>query len=178
MKTHENIVIAGHSMGTLFAVDAGIKCPSRIKALFLINPPLKVGIKAKMLPISLKLAFDRIPENDRYLQAQKAACSITPTKKLWDYLWWIPRYLELFRKIHKTKNAPQHLTVPGYAFHSGKDELVSQKSLKFLHSYSTLKTIHLKNSGHNYYVEEEKKILTETFEKMCRDLEELQIKRI
>ena len=45
-ETHERVIIVGHSMGTLFAVQMALRRPEKVPFIFLIACPLRVGGEA------------------------------------------------------------------------------------------------------------------------------------
>ena len=95
---YDNIVIVAHSLGTLLAINAAIHFPEKIKQLFLIAVPLKITVKPSAVWTSLKVAFGWVKPGNVIAMAAKTAYSIEPTKKLYEYLGWAPRFYELLRK--------------------------------------------------------------------------------
>ena len=57
LETHKEIYIVGHSMGTLFAIEQAIKEP-RIKGLFCISIPIKVGVRVRMIGLAMNVYRD------------------------------------------------------------------------------------------------------------------------
>lgn len=163
LKTHKQIIIIAHSMGTLFALQQAYNKPDKIKSLFLLATPLKIGIKFKMFSNSMKLYFNKIKPDDVQGLAYKAACGIKQNKKIWLYLGWIPRFLELFKEIKYTRTLVNNISVPCYVFQSKNDEMVSRKSVDFLKNNKNFKLKILKNSSHHYYAENDKNFLLDEF---------------
>ena len=160
---YKNIIIVGHSMGTLLAINIALKYPEKIKKLFLLSVPVKVAVKSTAVSDEVKLFFGRIGTNDITANAAIEEHSIEQEKYLFKYLSLIPRYIELFLKINETDKKLSQLTTPAIAFQSEKDEYVSPKSYKFLKEYPIFETILLKNSYHNYYTQEDFQIIKERF---------------
>lgn len=165
-KRYKNIIIVAHSMGSLFAIDCGIKFPEKVKLLFLLNVPLKATLKFSTAVNSLKLVFGLQKYDDIAMQNQKNACSIQLTKKLWLYIGWIPRYMELFREIKATRGKIKKIKNPCYAFQSKNDELVSEKAVKYLKVNEDIKIKVLENSGHFAYSNEDNRYMLEQFESL------------
>ena len=65
---YENIMIVGHSMGTLLAIDSALKYP-KVKMLFLLALPLRVAPKISVFTNALRVAFERVPEDKPIIMA-------------------------------------------------------------------------------------------------------------
>ncbi len=150
-KKYDKIVILAHSMGTLLSLSALLKKPCKIKCLFLLNVPLKMHLAPSAVMNSVKVIFDRIDPNNSKEMSVKNACSITTTKKLWKYIYWIPRYLELFKLASIISSNIDKIRVPCHIFQSKNDELVSLSSLRELKKNKDFKINMLKFSGHFSY---------------------------
>lgn len=171
-RGYENIMIVGHSMGTLFAIDAALHYP-KVKMLFLLAVPLKIAPKISVFTNALRIAFERVPENNPIVVASRNAYSIAPDKRLWRYIAWIPRYLELFHKVSVVKKEYMQLEVPCYIIHSQKDEFISRKALTLIRENKKVKAIILKESTHNYYQQEDQRIVVSKFEEACNRIIDL-----
>lgn len=163
---YDNIIIVAHSMGTLFAVNEGIRYRDKIKALLLLNTPLSVNVKPSAVKNGLKIVFEKEEKDDVILQAMKDGCSIELDKKLYNYFGWLPRYVELLAEISKTKEILPMLDIPCYIFQSKNDELVSEKSHNFFKTNPEITYYLLKNSCHFHYSDEDKKIMLNEFKKI------------
>ena len=93
LKENQELIIAAHSMGTLFAIEESVKNPS-IK-LFLINVPLKIQIRSQMLRTCLKIFLDKVKPSDMQALAAKKSYGIEKDKNIFHYIGWIPNYLIL-----------------------------------------------------------------------------------
>lgn len=149
--THENIILIGHSMGTLFAIQQGIKNPDKIKALMLLAAPLRVGVKPLMFSNLAKVVFNTFKDDDHMALATVNTFGIDIDKRLWKYVSLVPRYLELFNEIRKTREMLPELTVPSYAFQSKNDEAVSMTACNYLNNNKNIHTTVLDGSTHYYY---------------------------
>jgi len=147
--SHENLVIIAHSMGTLFAVQESLKASNNVQLLFLLNPPLRVFPKPKAAVNAVLASFG--PKEGTPAMATKLACSAELTPKMWKYLKWIPRYLELFREIKKTRGLIPRVSAKTLAFLSKKDELVLTSSEKYLSGSNRIRVDVLPDSAHYMY---------------------------
>ncbi|MBQ7128963.1 MAG: alpha/beta fold hydrolase [Clostridia bacterium] len=163
--THEKIYIVAHSLGTLLAIEQYIK-NKKVCKLFLLAVPLRLSIKPKMPINSLKVYFDKIRSDDYEALAAKKSYGIDKDKNPFHYIGWIPRFLELFAKIRKTRQTVNSLNTTCLVYLSGKDEMVSGKSAKFLeyNPYISIKV--LENSGHYCYNKEDFDFLITEFKKI------------
>ena len=158
----DNIIVVAHSMGTLFAIEESIKHPDKIKSLFLLSIPANIRLKLSSATNSLKLIFN-VKSNDPRQIAGKTTHSVTPSKKLWEYLGWIPRYLELFEEIKIAKTLIPAVSVKCRVYQSQKDEMVSMKSCDYIRANPEIKLSVLKNSSHFYYPPEDMSYLKSEF---------------
>lgn len=163
--THEKIYIVAHSLGTLLAIDQAIKNETVCK-LFLLAVPLRVRLKPKMASNSFKVYFNRIRPDDHEAIAAKNCYGIETDKNLFLYIGWIPRFLELFAKIRKTRQAVRLLKTPCQVYQSGNDEMVSKTSEKYFEGNSNILVNTLEKSGHFYYEKEDFAFLMAEFKRM------------
>ncbi|MDO5775411.1 MAG: alpha/beta fold hydrolase [Eubacteriales bacterium] len=160
----DSIIIVAHSMGTLFAIQEAIRRP--IDELFLINVPLKLHITFRLIRTMQKVYTGRIKPEDEWNLAAQKACSIRIEKNVFKYLTWIPRYLELFSEIRKTRKMLGSLSTKSHVYLSAYDEMVSVKCGKLFENNPQVSVKMLNNSGHFYYSPEDQYIVTEDFSRM------------
>lgn len=159
---HKEIYIAAHSMGTLFAITQAIQNPT-IKKLFLLAVPLKLFLKPQVFSNAIKVYLGKVSPADAVAMASKNCYGIAPDKNLLHYLGWIPRYLELFRKIKATRKQLSNLSTPCLAFQSANDELVSRGASGILRQSPCIQVWELAESGHYYYDKKDLALLQNTF---------------
>lgn len=150
LLTHEEIYIVGHSMGTLFAIDQALMEP-RVTRLFCLSIPIKVGFRLRMIPMALKIYTKKIKDDDIITLTIRECYGCVDSKNIFLYLGWIPRYLDLFKKIRETRKKLDKLDTPCTAYQSMLDELVSPKSIKILKRESKIRVEILDKSTHFYY---------------------------
>ncbi len=163
--THNKIYIAAHSMGSLLAIEQALKS-KKISGLFLLAVPLKLSLKFKMVSGTLKVYFDRIRPDDLEALAAKRCCGVNHSKNPFKYIGWVPRFFELFAKMRKVRKTIHLLDADCYAYQSGKDEMVSKRSIKYLIVNSRVSVHELRNSGHYYYDKKDLDFLIGEFVKM------------
>lgn len=162
LQSHESVLIAAHSMGTLFAISEAIRHRGRVKALFLLSVPLAPRVTPRAAWNSLiaalglakpgTLAMDMIRDSGVHL-----------SPRLWEYLGWIPRYAELFAEIRRTRKQLHRLCVPTRTYQCRRDELVSFRACKRLTGHPCIQTIVLEESGHFAYGKEDLLLLQKDF---------------
>ena len=162
---HEKIVLIGHSMGTLFALQLASQYPDQVRDLFLLAVPLRPHIGFAIVNSSLRLVFGKIREDHPMETSIVSACGSQPTKKLWRYIPWLPRFVELLVEIYKTEKILSDIQIPYRIFQSRKDELVSNRSEKILIKHG-LHVTALPDSGHFYYAPEDKRRILASFADM------------
>lgn len=165
---YRRIILVGHSMGTLFAIRMALSRPEKVPFLFFLASPMGVWMKLTMVENALRVGFHKVRENDPWQTATRDACSVETTLRFWQYLSWVPRYLELFREIRTVRKRIGRLTVPCYALQSGKDELVSSRAVKILQDSGRVNVTVLPESGHYYYPEADRERILVIFGELCR----------
>lgn len=169
-KRYQTILIAAHSMGTFFAVDAGIRFEKQVKGLFLLAMPLKIGVKPIAVRNSIKSVFNCIAEDDAVGLAFKESCSVALCANPFAYIGWIPRYLELFGEARRARDVLPSVNVPCYVFQSKNDELVSRKSEQYIAANRRINLSLLEDSGHFLYSDADLKYLLAQFKLFINDV--------
>ena len=154
---HENVVIVAHSMGTLFAIQAAMDNPDRIPALFLLSVPTRPWMRLSTMVTAIKVAWGKI-DDDR-TRAMRSDTGIRLTKKLWQYIGWVPRMVELLAECNRVRKIIPQLTVPTQTYQSQVDELVSIRSCRDLSNHPYISNTILHHSGHFVYGPEDTKLL-------------------
>lgn len=167
-KTHKNIIVVGHSMGTLLAMELSTKHPEKVKSLFLLNVPLTPRTAPASARHTYRVLFEKVREDRADEVAARNAYGIEIDRRLWLYIPWIPRFIELFRKAHSTKKLLPQISVPCRTFQSRKDELVSNRSEKLLRRHKNITVTAMDKSSHYLYEETDKEIIRAEFLKECQ----------
>lgn len=167
---HENVVIVAHSMGTLFAVQAAIAHPDRIPRLFLLNVPTRPWVRPSTWYTSLRVAFGKLDRPADRAMRGETALDLTP--KLWKYIGWAPRMVELLCECGKTKKLLPELRIPTQVFQSRIDELVSFRSCRDLQNHPSIRLSVLEASGHFVYGPSDTAFLQEKLRETLWEVEE------
>lgn len=146
---YNKVVVAAHSLGTLLAINEVPRHP-KVAALLLLDVPLVVRVKPTMMAQSLKAAFGKLDDSDPWEGALSQMVSITLTRRLWQYLGWVPRFWELLTLCRQTRDRVGAVTVPCHVFHARQDELVSMQSARYFQDRPNVTHEVLEHSGHNY----------------------------
>lgn len=162
LEKHERIYIAAHSLGTLLAIEAAVR-EKRIEKLFFLAVPIKIFVKPTALFSAFRIYLGNVPEDDLRLNAMKNCCGINLSKNPFAYPGWIPRFLELFEKVGRTKKILPELRTECRIFQSAEDELVSPESYGYLKKHTDAKVEKLGKSGHYYYEENDFSYLKKEF---------------
>jgi len=164
-QSHERVVVVGHSMGALLAVDAVLRHPGGAEKLVLMGVPLRIRVRVSAVRTCLRLAF-RVPKRgDEVFEAARHSFGVKPDRNPLHYVGWIPRYGELFALARRMRRCFDELTVDTLAFQSGHDEMVSARSREALEHNPCCRVTWLPASGHFWYAPSE-------METVCRALRE------
>lgn len=159
-KNHKTILIVGHSMGALLALEAAKNHPDTIKGLFLLAVPFYIKLSYRGAVNGLKIVFHRIHPSDTIAVAAKRDYSIGETSFLC-YFTWIPRYVELYWKARQVRLLVGDISFPFIVVQSKQDEFVQRKSKELVQKQKNITLYEVDKSGHFYYIEEERRnILT------------------
>lgn len=169
LTSHRQILIVAHSMGTLFAIQAAIDYPDRVAGLFLLAVPMRPFVRWEAAWASVKLVLGIVGE-DRTALAMQKDCSVKLDKRLWQYLLWVPRFVELLVEIRRIRCLLPRLAVPTLAFQSCRDELVSNYSCRDLAGHDYIRVIAMKYSGHFSYEAVDQVRLLSHFRKIVENL--------
>lgn len=167
-QSHSQVILVAHSMGTLFSIQLALEFPEKVAFLFLLAVPLRVGLKLFGVNKILRYGFEKLDLSKPEHAAMLQVCGITPDKKVWKYIPWLPHLAKLIRQMHSTAKHVCELTVPAVAYQSHRDELVSRRSKKILEQSGTVQVYELQRSTHFYYDEGEIRQVRQTFIDCCR----------
>lgn len=164
-KKYQNIILVGHSMGTLLSFLTYVENPKQIVGIVAIDSPLYVHMKWQAIRNNLKVGFcKKIPENDP-ANALLQATSVAPCS-VFRYITWLPRIIDLFLLMAHTRKILDKIKIPTLVIHADRDELVSTSSVqvferKLPETYRTI--VRLSHSTHFVYAEEDLKMLHTLF---------------
>ena len=155
---YKRVFIVAHSMGTLLTIEATQKHTDKVAGMLFLASPLKIGVKPRAAGYALQLGLG-IEKPGSGAAVMRNDCGVELTKKLWEYIGWIPRFLELFGQARMCRELVKKLDMPCIAIQSKYDELVSRKSVKYLARNSKIEIHELERSGHFGYVPEEQEFI-------------------
>jgi len=164
--THKRVLIVGHSMGTLLAVDQAVAGSESVAGLFLLATPLRVVLRLRLLPNLLRVWVNKPKKDDPVSHAFMEACSIRQDWCIWRYLGWIPRFWELLMECRRIRGLLPQLKIPCEAYQSRRDEMVSLWACRDLAPWA--KVTVLEHSSHFYYAPEDRERLIRAFDRFCR----------
>jgi len=159
--TYPNIILAGHSMGGLLALNASLQEQNHICGVFLLSSPLKINLSPRSLFMRLKLLLypSRHPVKSAYWQAKSLTnFAVSPR--------WLKPLRDLWRLERGMALDLPRVFVPVLAIHSRNDEAVSFRSADMFHNglhNSAVKSITLEKSWHAYYPTEEWEVVRAAF---------------
>lgn len=148
LTRYDRVLLVAHSMGTLFSIQESIRRPDKIVGLFLLQTPLRPRLKLSSAIHAALMPFGIVVKaaEDMY-----RGTSVRMDIRVWRYLGWIPRFLELFRECAATRKLLGQICVPCRIYQSAKDEMVSTRSCRDLAPHPRLQVTVLENSGHFAY---------------------------
>ena len=167
---HQKVILVGHSMGTLFALQLAIEKGEGIPFLFLLACPLCPQVSFAAIRHSVSLITSNPARLNDAQTAMYQSGSVVLTKKLWKYIPWVPNLLSLLRECRKTRKNMGKLKIKTFVFQSQKDELVSHRSEKYLKTSPYVHLFELKKSTHFFYEEGDKHFVQQNFVDACNEV--------
>lgn len=165
---HEKVVIVAHSMGTLFAIQAAITHPDKIPALFLLAVPTRPWVRFSTWLTCFRVAFGKL--DTPAAQAMRGETGLELTPKLWKYVGWAPRMIELLQECSRVRKIIPKLAVPTQTYQSQVDELVSTRSCRDLEGHPYIINTVLHQSGHFVYGPKDTLLLQTRLKALLEDL--------
>jgi len=165
---YSSVVIMGHSMGCLFAIQAAFRYPDRIKAVFLLAPALRIRLTWSAIFGNIKTAFHAAASSGPAERAKLDACGVTLPSNPLQYLTWLPRFTELLRESAATRSLARDLHIPVSVLLSAKDDLVSPKSADYFGINAKIRF--LPQSTHYYYPESDIDTIRTELRKLCESV--------
>ena len=162
-STHDHVVIVGHSMGTLFALQLAMEHPEKVPLLFLIAAPIRPWVSLQGMRCCLRASFGRLREDRPGEMAIVRAGGTKLTPRLWQYIPWAPHMIALLRLAKETEKLLPRLNTKTIVFQSRKDEMVALRSGEILKGCPGVRLTTLPDSTHFYYPDEECKIVCSAF---------------
>lgn len=159
-RDHKKIILVGHSMGGLLALNASLVKENPIAAVVLLSTPLKIYL-LNLRSLRFKLRLLRFPKDNAVRAAYIKSNSIT-LSKLFFYPSLIKPVVQLYRLIRRTRKHLSDVFVPVYMFHSKNDETTAYQSAALLYEglCNTQKTAFaLDKSWHAFYSADERKLI-------------------
>lgn len=159
-QRYDRIILVGHSMGTLFAIDEAIRDPGKLESLFLLQVPLRPLVRPGTAAQACLLPFGVILPGAADMHGD---CSLSLNPRLWEYIGWIPRFWELLERCAAIRNQLDGLKVPCQVFVSKRDELVSTRTCRDFKKHPHIRRYVLQNSGHFVYRGKDREFIRKKF---------------
>lgn len=162
-QTHERVFIVAHSLGTLLAIREAVQDSSRIAGMLLLCVPLRIWPKPSAL-IHNALKGVGLAENTAELHTYYG---VEQDWRVWRYIRWIPRYLELFRLSAAARREVHRLTASTTVYMAAKDELVSLRSEKEMRDNPAIAQHRMPDSMHHEFAPGDKAMVLKKLREMC-----------
>ncbi|MDE6497746.1 MAG: alpha/beta fold hydrolase [Muribaculaceae bacterium] len=164
----DRIVIIGHSMGCLFALEQAAK--GRVAALFLMNPPLRIrptlGALRNAFDVAMGLSHSR-----PVASAARKAYGISLDFNPFHYYGWPGRYIELWREARRIREeVVSEVKCPVKVILSGLDEVVSLSSADAFINLPNSAVKVLEESSHYYYPDCDRERIITQFADLLKEL--------
>lgn len=160
---HERIYIVGHSLGTLLAIREAVREDTGIAGMLLLCVPLRIWSR----PTAWLRNLHRVLQPEKYTEEMRACYGTETDWRLWRYIGWIPRYLELFILSRDARRKVSDLRVPSCVFMAAHDEQVSLRSEKCMAGNPAITLHRMPESSHHLFAPKDKKSIRDALINMC-----------
>lgn len=161
-QKHEKILLVGHSMGALLAIEVAAAFSEKIAGVFLLAVPFCIRVKPSGIFHGWKVLQGRCGEDPLSCAVQRTFC-LAQRVPLRILPQWIPRYRELFRMAKEVRTFPAKILCPVVVWQSGKDEFVGKGSVKYVKNAPHVTTLTAARSYHFYYLSKERQEILQSF---------------
>lgn len=161
--THQQVYIVAHSLGTLLAIRETVRDERRIAGMLLLCVPLRIWSRPTAWWGKLAKGLGGKAE-----QGELRSCYGTEVDwRIWRYIGWVPRYMELFRLSKEARQVVRRVNVPVRVFMAGKDEQVSRRSEKCMAGNPAITISRMEKSSHHIFTPEDKAAIRAALLAMC-----------
>jgi esterase/lipase len=174
--SHAQVVVVGHSMGTLFALQLAAEFPDKIPLLFLIASPIHPRVSPRGMMLCLRAVAGAVRADRPDEMAIIQAGGIRLTRKLWMYIPWARNMIALLWDARQTKKLLPMVSTKAVIFQSRRDEMVSPSSAKILSRYPNVKLTTLDDSTHFYYSADDLAQILRAFSDECKWVQNREVK--
>ena len=158
-QRYESILLVGHSMGGLLALNSAVRFNDLIHGVFIIASPFKLSILTSQ-GSRARMRFILSRKTDPIKSACLDLISVSLSPSLPLYI--LKPFIELKKLMRETKSILREVLVPVTAVYSHSDELSSVKSLEILKaglSAAPFTQLLLSESLHAYFPGNEQELL-------------------
>lgn len=161
---HERVYIMAHSLGTLLSIREAVRDDDRMAGMLLLCVPLRIWSR----PTAWwgKLAKGLAGKAAR--EELESCYGHEVDARIWRYIGWAPRYLELLRLSREARQLVGQVKVPAVVFMAGRDEQVSLRSEKCMAGNPAITLKRMPRSSHHLFTPEDKAAVTAALLAMCR----------
>lgn len=150
-RRYERIVIVGHSMGGLLAINEAVE--NGADGVILLSTPMRVVLSPRAVFMSLRMLFGDPMKDGEIHQSYRRANSVQKGT-VRTYLAWVPRFWDLRSLIRKARHLLIQVRCPVLIIQSRRDETVSWKSHRVLAKglqSATVEVLLLEKSLHSHF---------------------------
>lgn len=167
-STHQRVILVGHSMGTLFALQLAMERPEKIPFLFLLCSPIHIFVSPAAVRHCMQLTMSKPEKISPKGKAMGDSGSVKLTRKLWKYIPWVKQMLQLLAESRRVRKMLPQLQIPAYVFRSQGDEMVGKRSAKVLRRLDCVRLQILDKSTHFFFDEQDEALVQQRFASLCR----------
>lgn len=171
-QSYERVVIVAHSMGCMLTMNAVVKLglSHKIAAMLFLGAALKPMCTPTIARTAFRMMYCKPNVSDPCEMAARTCCGTVIHKRIWEYLAWIPRFVELFMLASYTARRVPTYDLPMTVLQSYKDEVVGRSAIKPFERNPRAHSEFLMTSMHFYYSPEDTKRICDVFCTIVQDV--------
>ncbi len=159
---HKKILLVGHSLGGVLAIQAAIHQSENIVGVVAIALPLYVKVTYRTLEIRLRAIGRPSPNEPPEVRVSRKLSGVSDVQIL-NSIRLLPNTIELLRIFRETRKVLSQLSVKLLIVQSANDELVSARSARFvLQALPDTQSLVLQSATHFMYPSEEALLIART----------------
>ncbi len=166
---YERLILAGHSMGGLIAVQAAINKAEKISGVIAIGFPIKVTVSRAWVKNSILASRPSRENESELVKAARSMSGVKITRPA-DFVKTLPRSLQFLRLAGQSRRQLSKLSVPLTVINFKNDEIVSKKAKSFVEkTLPSAKILMLQGSYHFLFTKDEISLMANEIKAMARD---------
>ena len=162
---YDRVIIVAHSMGCMLMSNTIVKqgLEQKIAGMLFLGAALYPKCDPPIVRTAFRLLYGNPARDNACIAAARIRCGTTLHKRLWEYLAWIPRFIDLFGLARYTRERMPTYPLPMHVLQSYHDEVVARRAIRPFVKNPHAVAEFLMHSSHFYYAHEDEERICNVF---------------